>query len=802
MPKNRFLRYRIPALGATLAVAAAAPFLLNSSPTTAATDDEVVPYSQRADTQWVAPPPRTALSERWEYFWNQRAYPTGKVPAGARLAAYRESLQGFRNPNAAFTDMGPKGFTSTVEPTWGQMSGRARALLVDPDTPGRWFLGTATGGVWRTTNSGASWTPLTDNLASLSIGDLAWDLTDATHNTFFVATGEGPAGFYYGAGIFRTTDGGTSFTKLAGSTPFEKMAISNFVVDPANAMNMVACVTSGSHVPGSGAPGPDANTGVWRSTDGGTTFTQVVTTNRCESLSVTPGDFATQYASFTGTFGPTDGLYKSTNGGAAWTQLTTDLPDGPYERLEIGIGSGASTATIYVGGRGSGATRLYKSTNAGANFTALSQDYCTSQCFYDNYIAVSPANADIAYFGGVGLFRTLDGGTTFDQPGTGGGGGAIHVDHHLGVFDPNDATGNTFLELNDGGIYRASDADNAAALSVGFVAVSANVGSVQPYDMDVHPTDPTVFVTGNQDNGTTQRQGSDVWVEYCGGDGGYTMIDHTTPDRRYCTTAYTTGTGGTLDVFWTVNAGADNYNPNQGTMTLGASETAEFIWPLEMDPNTSMTLYAGSQRVWKSVDGGSNWTPATLGSLDFNVTNIFVAQANSLHVWATKTNGEVWQSTDGGTTWNNRTTAALPGRYATSVVVHPTDVNTVFVTYSGFSSTTPAGHVFKSTDGGLTWANSGTLRGAPGNLPDIPVNTIAINPLNPNFVFVGTDIGAYISANGGAMWEKFANLPNAPVTRIKPSQGANILAIATNGRGVWTTPLTSVPVELESFSVE
>ncbi len=751
--------------------------------------------------QWVSVP-RSYLKPRQDWFLLQRTYPVGAIPVDALVKAMRQrdlvpedksrshtsaSIYHKITESSPFSSVGPAGFTSNVAPAWGAMSGRVRDIAIDPTNASRIFIAAATGGTWRSTDGGATWTALTDTQDTLSTSAVAIDPQNP--NTIYAGTGEGPSGAYYGVGLLKSTDGGNTWTVNARST-FARHAIARVLVSPTDSNVVLVCSTSSSHTPGGGIAASSGSVGVFRSTDGGVTFTQTAAGQTCQSLVADPGNFANLYASLAGSGSARDGLYKSTNGGVTFTQLAGGAPTG-VSRIALGIS--ADGMTIYGGGKEGDTTRIWKSTDAGATWAALAgaPDYCEKQCDYDNAIAVAPHNANVAFFGGVPLYRTLDGGATFVQLGDNNDSTTrpLHVDHHAFAFAPGSST--TLYNGNDGGLYVTTDAQGTLPA---WTSLGGTLATLQPYNVALHPTNASIMLAGFQDNGTELRTGSNLWSERCGGDGGIAMIDHKTPTTMYCSFG-----AGNIGISKSIDGGV-TFAADASVPSKAAGDRAAFIPALAMDPVTSTTLYAGTQRLWRTTDGGASWavqsaSPDLTGGGEATVTMIAIAPSAPATIMVVTSDGLVQRSTDAGVTFVNVTKAPLPGRFATSAAIHPTNPLVAYVGFSGFDDGTPGtpGHLFKTTDGGATWSN------VTGNLPDTPVNAIAIRPDAPEEVYAGTDVGTFLTLNGAAPWAKLTvGLPNAGVIDIKANATTNLLAIATYGRSVFTATLKTASPSFEA----
>jgi len=733
-----------------------------------------------------APPGGYGPTNRVNWFYQQRAYPLAEVPVGARLRALAQAEQipelsrGNRASGASVWRLvGPEGFSSNIEPTWGRMSGRVRALAIDPANANRLLLGSATGGVWLSSNAGTSWTPLTDTQPSLAIGAVAIDPSNS--QIFYAGTGEGN-GTYYSAGILKSVNSGADWTVL-GADLFKRGAISGIAVSPTDGNVLVVCARSGRLLSG-GAVGTNVG-GIYRSTDGGASFTQTAN-NFCSDLAVTLDDFNVMYHSATGV-GAGNGLYRSTNAGASWTQVNAAVNGATVERL--GIGLSRNGAVVFIGGKVGNSVILQRSTDSGATWneplstpipakitTADFRLYCESQCDYNNAIAVNPFNPDDVFFGGVGLYRTLDGGTTFTQVGSNNsGGGPLHVDHHLVLFHPT-LTG-VIYNTNDGGLYRTGNNGTSWA------SLGGSLATMQPYHVSLHPTNANILFTGNQDNGTTRRTASNVWEERNGGDGGYSAINHQNPQIVYGTTT-------NLNLAKS-NNGGNTFAASVTQVPREGNEPVAFIAPILMDPVDPEVIYGATNRLWRSTDGAQTWTPSAVipTSTTAFITQMAIARSDTAIMYTVASDGTVSRGGTGG--FATISAAPLPNRFATSVVVHPTDPNTAYVGFSGFNDATPStpGHVYKTTNGGDSWTN------VSSNLPDVPVNAVALRPDQPNEVYVGTDVGVFISLDAGATWVKMSNgLPNAGVASLAVNGTTNLLAAATYGRSVWVTELNPTTV--------
>lgn len=723
---------------------------------------------------------------RADWFYAQRAYPLASVPEGARQRALAQAekiaeVQG-RNKagsNSPWTLMGPTGFDSRIEPTWGRMAGRVRAMAIDPTNSNRLLLGTATGGVWLTSNGGQSWTPLTDTQPSLAIGAVAIDPNNP--NVFYAGTGEAN-GSYYGVGILKSTNAGQSWSVLGG-TLFNRGSIAGIAISPANSNVVVVCATSGKDQGSLATVGEDVG-GIYRSIDGGQSFVQVVGA-QCKDLAVVPTDFNTMY--FVATrVGADGGLYKSTDAGVSWNRVAGAVAGSDIERMAIGLSNQGTR--VWLGGKKGDQLVIQRSTDSGANWTTLATTdipgsvddaswelYCEGQCDYDNSVAVNPFDANEAWLAGVGAFRTRDGGATFTQYGANNaGGGPLHVDHHLVLFDRRQQ--GVVYDANDGGIYRSADGGTT------WTSIGGTLATIQSYHIALHPTNRNIIFTGNQDNGTTRRLDNNVWVELGGGDGGYAAVNHANPQIVYASATE-------LSLQKSVDGGEDRFRAAIVQVPREQGEPVSFIAPYVMDPVNPEVLLAATNRLWRTADGMQSWapvSPALTRSEGAVITNLAIARSDTSVVYTVASDGTVARGGAGGFVAIQR--APLPNRYATGVAVSPTDANTAYVTFSGFSDSTPSnpGHVFRTNDGGASWTN------VSANLPNTPVSAIAINPTVPTEVYIGTDVGVFISNNAGGSWAKMnAGLPNTGVLSLAVNATTNVLAAATYGRSVWFADLNS-----------
>ena len=692
---------------------------------------------------------------RWEYFYNQRAYPFDRIPPGALQRARaqlrnRLFLQAVPPPIAGtqWNSIGPEGIPINI-----RSIGRLTAIAVHPTNSNIIYIGGAQGGVWKTTDGGAFWTPMTDGECSLAMGDLAIDPI----NPEIVYAGTGEQHFsgdsYYGCGLLRSTDGGASWTHLGASvfqTDSGGARISRVVIDPSTAG---ATATTTVLV---------ASTfGLFRSVDGGTNWTEILS-GTVTDLVVDPSDSGIWYAAVWG-----GGVFKSTDSTATWTQLTDGFPSSQVGRINLAIAP-SSPATLYAAIHNSQTSELlgiWKTVDGGSNWAQLSASNasCRTQCWYDLAIAVHPTNPDLVYFGGVSLYASFDGGTSFINIR-----GLIHVDQHAIVFDPQDP--DVVFIGNDGGIFRSTDG------GITWASLNTNLARTQFYaGISLHPTDALIAMGGTQDNGTLQYSGSPGWLHVLGGDGGYTAIDFTDPSIRYAETQWSTNStfSGPRR-----SDGGGFVSKNNG---IDVSDQALFIPPLVMDPANPHTLYFGTFRLYRTTDRAETWTPISdnLSRGNGRISAIAPAFADAAVVYVGTSDGAIQITTDGGTTWNS-IEGALPRRFVTDVAVDPLDWRTAYVTFSGFNS----GHVFRTTDAGATWQN------ATSNLPDLPVNAIVLDPAARETAIVGTDLGVFMTGDSGTTWTVLSNgFPSVAVFDIAYNPATGVLLAATHGRGMFSLTL-------------
>jgi hypothetical protein len=681
-------------------------------------------------------------------------------------------------------------------PNFQTYSGRIDGIAADPSNANNLYIAAASGGVWKTTNatsSNVTWTPLTDNQATLVMGAIA--IAPSNTNTIYAGTGDpnNSIASYGGKGILKSTDGGSTWT-LLGSSIFSGNEISKIVVDPGNANNVYVAVDGYNGSIGSLQTG---NVGVWKSTDGGSTWTNTTTGisglntswDGFSDLVMDPSNSQTLYTalySFFNQESTAEGVYKTTNGGSSWTLLGGGLPSGSaVGRTALAI-SKSSPGTLYCRMTGTSAStglgNKYKfevTTNGGSTWTErLNQpDPAPGFGWYTISLAVDPANANTVYMGGFGgMGESTDGGQTWANIAFSGT-VLPHDDSHAMTFD---ASGK-LLEGDDGGLYHLDDPTPSNPV---WSDRNGNLNTIQFDGIALNPTNANIAYGGAQDNSILKYTGSNVWnfANAPFGDGGEVRVDFTNPSTVYGSGQYQAGRDPSF--FARSDDGGSTWNTK--TTGINTNENGNFYPPFVMDPSNSSRLVLGLSNIYETTNKGDSWT--ALGSFPGSVVDsIGLAASDSNTIYAANDN-HVYLTTNHGSTWTQVTDPDPSGLLEsyTDLKVDPAHPNIAYVVASADSAYTGAGnHVWMTSNSGSTWTN------ITSNLPDSPVMSIVLDS-SSSTLYVGTTMGVYSSTNGGTSWSLFgAGLPNVRVIGLELNKTLNVLAAGTYGRGLWEISLAA-----------
>ena len=686
----------------------------------------------------------------------------GRIPPNAYTRAL-EHIRKMREHEASMLSATGSGINNN---SWnwlgpGNVGGRVRSIVIHPTQTDTMWIGSVSGGIWRTDDGGDSWSPVDDFMANLAIATMIMDPSNS--NIMYAGTGEGFYNFdaLRGEGIFKSTDGGVTWNQLASTNN------SNFYW-----VNRLA-ITSDGAVLLAGT----RNHGIFRSTDGGTSWTQTLNDNIAD-IDFDPSD---NNKAIAGGLWNGDTWY-STDGGQTWHTATFNTP-GIAGAGRVEVAYAPSNSNIVYASVNVNKGELWKSTDGGQTYSRVNtgNELLSSQGWYDNIIWIDPTDPNYLIVGGVTLWRSSDGGTTVTQIQ-----GNIHVDHHAIVSHPNfDGDNNkTVVFGNDGGVYKT---DDVYAAAIDFQDLNNNLGITQFYGGAGNKESGVVY-GGAQDNGTLRYAGDpQEWMQSFGGDGGWCAADPTDPNYLYGEYVYLRihrSTDGGINASYIFNGITD------------AGNCARFIAPFILDPNNANTMLAGGCSLWRSTNVKAttpSWT-SIKGQVATNdppeITAVAAAEGNSDIIWVGYDDGRIEKTTNGtaaSPTWTrmDENTPNLPNRQVLRITIDPDDPDTVYAAFGGFSPD----NLWRTTDGGMNWTDI-TGSGVTG-LPDAPVRDLDINPDDSDILYTATEVGLFTSTDGGATW----NVPHDGPANVSVDEtfwmGDSLMAV-THGRGIYQ----SIPLSL------
>ncbi len=729
------------------------------------------------------------------------------------------------------------------------VSGRVTAIDVDPTNPDIVFVGTAAGGVYRSTNGGATWKAIFDSAQSLAIGAIA--IAPSQPSTVYVGTGEPVAGCppgFAGVGLYRIDNADTTATLVGPidppmvfhyttgdftTGPFGGRTVTKILVDPVDPATIFVGTSGG--VIGKGCDAAKGGTipplperGLYRSTNatsalGSIAFQKLVMTtadsrdnpptgNRdAMDMVFEPGNPSNLIVGVTGSTAAGDGgIYRSTNALAATpTFAQTFTTTYGFARFFLAIDKVGSTVTVLAAtaeypGSGSYFGVLRESTDGGQTWPTIlpaANGFCQDQCFFDIAVAIDPANPGVILLGGQGygpigtVQKSTNGGTTFAEADA-----TLHADTHVITMAPSNPM--VVYTGNDGGIWRSADEG-----STWTDRNTAGFSATQFISIAVHPTDTRFSIGGTQDNGTNFYQPAGTWNRVDFGDGGYALIDQTATDTSTVTMYHTYFNARSEMGFARVDSVADAHDgwPNfygcgfSGVTANGMTCPATavlFFAPMTLGPGGTgnpNTLYFGSDVLYRSTDKGVTMVKVSQEPIVSGVaiSSIGISPQNDNVRLVGLRNGKVYGTSTGSSTLTDLT-GPWPLKYVARTVIDPNAATTAYVSLNGYMGGTSSSlsHIWKTTNLSTsppTWTAINT------GLPDVPVNGFVVDPKNSTHLFAGTDIGVYRSFDGGATWAPFGTgLPFVPVFDMaiaRPGTVNEVLRIATHGRGLWQIDL-------------
>jgi photosystem II stability/assembly factor-like uncharacterized protein len=659
-----------------------------------------------------------------------------------RLA--RESAsKTFNKDSASWHPLGPFGGAD------GSGAGRLNCIEFHPTNSNVIFVGAPSGGIWKSTDGGSSWTTNTDELVNLGISDIK--INPNNPNIMYAATGDGDGSDTYSFGVLKSVDGGNTWdtTSLFYNVPQQRL-VYKLLLNPSNPDIIYAAT----------------NFGLYKSIDAAASWTRIKV-GSYRDMAFKPGNSDVIYLA------TSSALFKTTDAGQTWSTPINYKP-GVFHaigRIVLGVTPADSNYLYIVAGKSSdnGFGGLFLSKDGGNTFTTQATTPNLlgwssngsdngGQAWYDLALAVSPSNKALIFVGGVNIWKSNNEGQNWSLSAhwTGNGAPYVHADIHQMKYSPH----------NNNSVWAATDGGIANSLNNGMFWTEKhdglNIGQI--YRLGASATNSKKIITGWQDNGSNFFSNTS-WKKVYGGDGMECIIDYNDNNTMYASLYYG-------QIKRSVDGGF-----NWTGITDNINDYGAWVTPYVQDPNTPNTLYAGFRNIWKTTNKGNSWSK--ISTFTKQLTYVAVAPSNSNVIYATSSS-KVYVTQNGGSSWTDISGNSGAGNN-TYIAIHPTNPNRVWITKAGFYD---GSKVYYSDNAGATWQN------VSSNLPNLPANTIVYEKNSPERLYVGTDVGVYVKDSTSSDWYAYStNLPNVIVNELEIHYPTNSLRAATYGRGLWESPL-------------
>ena len=719
--------------------------------------------------------------KRWEHFMQGRVDENGKLDNSWALDFFKST------PNLPISVAPPIYQSSNSStPVWELVGpidvpdriggfegiGRVNCVAFVPSDTNTLYIGTPSGGIWKSIDGGQNWTTTSQFLNSLGVSCLAVDPNNP--DVVYAGTGDKDGFNTFTVGLLKSTDAGQTWQTIGLAN---QHIINDIIINPNNSHNIIVSTQFDT----------------WRTTDGGINWLQASgIASNINDIAFKPNDTNIVYGTrnYGGLF------YRSVDNGANWSQVTSGLPPANSAKRGIVSVSPDDPNVVYVAftNQNNGFYGIYKSIDSGQSFSE--QYRCVNpststpnlldwsvngdefggkgQGFYDFAMTVNPSNVNEVYMGGINIWKSIDGGQNWNLNAywTGIGYSYVHADIHFLAYQPNSSK---LYNCNDGGI--SVSKDNGSSWD----DISDGLSITQYYDLGVSVTDTDKVIMGAQDNGTFLLDSS-VITGILGGDGMRCFIDPEDDNIMYA--SYQQG-----DLQRTINGGESwqSIRPSAG----GAWET-----PFIMDKADPATLYAGYSQLYKSTDRGDSWSIIAVDTLtqNMNISEIeTTSDSNTLYFLvnistSTNTTPKIYKTTDGGASWNNIAPNTGSLQRFTAIASHNHNPNHIWVSQSN--------KIWESQDGGVNWTDISSTYSGPH------INYI-LHSSNNKALYIGSDKGVYSSNDSIISWTSFNNstMPNTIVQRLEIQPITNVIYAATYGRGLWKMKLPVVSVPLANFKL-